>query len=131
MTYKEAVKEFHRLKGIEVRKQARLLDLEGIRHACKKDYEHIEAHWTEAQCRIMWVFLRDNIRAHDGLTCIFCIFREMLNMGCAMCMWANNHGGKCGWVHSEYKYMWNNPVDQIAWEAYEKLIKSIEKKLEG
>lgn len=129
MTYKDAIKEFHRLKGIEVRKNARLLKLEGIRHACKKDYDYIDGHWTESQCFIIWLVLKSNIQEHRGLTCIFCLYREMLNLDCAMCIWANNHGGKCGWVFSEYTYSRNNPVDLIAWETYEKIIKKIERGL--
>jgi hypothetical protein len=130
MTYKERIKEFHRLKGIEVRKNSKVLKLEGIQHTNKKDYSYIDSYWTESQCRIMWIALSHNIKNCDGMTCIFCLYSVMQNLDCALCMWANNHGGPCGWVFSEYQKSRNNPVDLITWETYEKMIRKLERRAE-
>lgn len=128
MNYKIAVKEFHRLKGIEVRKNARLLGIDGIRHTCKKDYECIDHEWTESQCCIIWVVLKDSISGTGWTSCIFCIYRVMTSTPCTLCTWAVNHGGPCGLFKSEYRKECANPVDQVTREAYEKILKKIERR---
>lgn len=127
MTYKDALKEFHRLKGIEVRKNARLLGLEGIRHVSRQDYEYIDSTWSEDQCYVIWEILKGNIAQRYWVTCIFCLYKAMTNSTCASCAWANHHGGPCGWVLSEYKFDRKNPVDIIAWETYDKIITKIKR----